>query len=116
MKVEGETTISAADAAQVIATLNAQIASLNSYIQQERASEEQRAAVRVRDAVLGLRRLGVILLHNGENSAQAIAQMASDNPVMLAAFEQAWNLERAPLPQPVISQLKEVTAGGMNRF
>lgn len=117
MKVEGQTTISGEDAAQVIATLNLRIATLNAELQQVRESAPQRAADVMRDALNSLRGCGVILLHNGEMREREIAERFASNPVALAAFNDAsWHLDNAPLAREVIAEVRKATCGGMNRF
>lgn len=116
MNVAGQTTISGEEAAQVIATLNLRVAMLTSQARQAQEDEPRRAASMVRDALRLLRMHGVILIRNGEVSEEAILQRVSGNQVATAALDEAWNLDRAPLPGPVIAQIREATAGGMNRF
>lgn len=116
MQVEGKTTISGEDAAQVIATLNQRVETLAAEARQAYEDEPGRAASMVRDALRLLRMHGVILIRSGEVSEEAVMQSVSGNRVAMAAMDEAWNLDMAPLPGPVVAQIREAMAGGMNRF
>ncbi len=116
MQGKDSVTLSAEDASQVIKSLNEQIASLTRWVKFEQERAADRAAEEVRDALRALRARGVVLLHNGEMEADALKSSLEDSPVALAAFEEAWNLKKAPISHVAIAQVRDATAGGMNRF
>ncbi len=107
--------LSSEEAANIIRLQDARIKQLETLLQEARLTTPNELAKRVPEVIKYLRMHSVVLLYTGHGRADAIAEQVKDEAAV-AALDQAWNLDNAPLPQPVIEQVRAATLGGMNRF
>jgi len=112
---QGPVEISAEVAASVIRQLTQQV----SQLELELGGEAQRLAEHVVQAVpeilKALRLHGLVLMNTNPGHAADLEQSLSNRPAALAALDQAWNLDRAPLEPAVIEQVRVAFNGGNYR-
>ncbi len=100
------TTLSETSAEQVIEQLLNQIKRLESGLLEERNWSEKQKHIYAGEVVKFLRLHQVYLVHAGSTSIEEVRQRLASNPGALAALDSVFELDRAPLPKPIIETVR----------
>ena len=113
MNIQGPVEIAAEVAASVIFQLTQRVAQLERQLDGEAQRLTKHVVQEVPDIFKSLQLHGLVLLNTNPGHAADLAERFSDRPAALAALDQAWNLDRAPLEPTVIEQIR-VAFGSCN--